>query len=294
LISALDATVLVRIGVFNTGGHFPTACGGFSKNGKNVICAVNSGQINGVRCWNFNTLGLQLIVDADRLLDLSLTTPPAIFTGLSQISFLIDGSAFLILNKGPGAPVLMYTFDLLTSLPGLNAILSPILNTVNYAGALDTDGSLIVADNIGVRIIKINRFTSLLPALLPLPLPGVGARWIERSLLTGLFYVANRLTGSICQVSRGIEQILKLDVTIGLGLQVGVNINAVADLTSVVVWNGTRHNNFLFANCPNAKKILGLTLTVGANPRVHTNCSTGSTTKYSTGLCAYVCLQVGK
>jgi len=297
LISALDATVLIRVGIFNTGGHFPTACGGFSNFDKNVVCAVNSGQINGVRCWNFNTLGLQLIAGADRLLDLSKATPPAVFNGLSQILFLLDGGAFCILNKSPVGSILMYAFDLLTCLPAVEAILSPAINTVNYAGVLDPrDGSLVVTDNIGVRIVSITHgLTSLLPSLLPLHLPGCGASWIHHSLLTDLFYVANRLTGTISVVSRGLLGILNLDLTIDLGLQVGFNINSVADLTSVFVWDGTSHNSFLYANCPNARTIIGLTLTVGGErPHICGNYSTGTRTYHATGMCSYVVPEIGK
>lgn len=104
----------------STGGEFPMSLAYSTQ--KKMLCALNGGAKNGIRCFKVNAQGMTPIAGSDRNLGLNQTTPPAgPANTLSDILFNEDSSALMVSFKGnPDQPGFLATFTV-----GPNGELSP-------------------------------------------------------------------------------------------------------------------------------------------------------------------------
>ncbi|KAF8639137.1 hypothetical protein AX17_001627 [Amanita inopinata Kibby_2008] len=187
-----------------SGGNFPVSLA-FNKEG-NVLCVVNGGKNNGVRCFSVNSHSVTRIPGTDRSLGLNLTTPP---TGLdrtiSEIIFTEDDKHLVVSVKGsttspaPGYAAvwdfnndgtLSETFQRriafypwsMTVIPGKNALLM-------------TDPA------IGYDILAFSGQNATSDAT-AYPVPGqVALCWSEYSPKTHNFYLVDFTTGLITEIA---------------------------------------------------------------------------------------------
>jgi len=227
-ISTSDPTQLTFVSATSTGGDWPNSVSAWSKNGRNLLCVVNSGAVNnGLRCFTFSSTGMTAISNGDRWFNETLTTPPAGHTGPSQVSILPDASGVVIIDKTPpttlAPPYRLYTLDSTTNLPSAASSNSGAIGAVNFAGVFAPDGVFVTVDaGSGVMLVTLatGSTPSLTTAAAYFPLsPAVAPCWIAWSPETTHFYTGNAGSQSITEFSRsGSTLTILRQIPVGHGL----------------------------------------------------------------------------
>jgi len=274
------------VGTAATGGDWPNAVGAYSSNGRNLVCAANSGAVNnGFRCFTFSSTGMTAITGSDRYLNITLTTPPISHTGPSQISFTPDGSALIIINKSLlPAPYYLFRVDSTTNLAVTTPVtVAPIGGAVNFAGAFDTDGTFVTVDaSSGVQMLTIAGTTgSSTPTLTAAVAyvsvaPQLAPCWIERSPMTGHFYTGDAGSMALSDISRSGST---LSIVRAVIVGVGVTDVAIASVGG---------QDFLFTNAGGAKLLVAYQLSTTAAPANYQNLTVTTTNNHPAGLGVYV------
>jgi len=270
-ISASDPTQLTFVATAATGGDWPDSVSAYSKNGRNVLCVVNTGAVNnGLRCFTFSATGMTVIPNGDRWFNETLTTPPVSHTGPSQVSILPDGSGVVVIDKTPptllAPPYRLYTLDTTTNLPSAASTNSGILGAVNFAGAFDSDGTFVTVD-AGNGVMLVTLTTGSTPTLSTATAyasiaPAVAPCWIERAPLTGHFWTGNAGSASVTEFSRS-----STTITVIRQVPVGHSLTDVA----IATVNG---DDYLFVNA--GATVIAFELSATAAPENYQNVTTGA------------------
>jgi len=188
----------------SSGGHFPMSVA-FNSAG-NQLCALNSGEINGVQCFSVDaTNGLAIKANTTRSLGMDQTTPPTGPTNTaSQLIFSEDDSSLLVAVKGVdvNTPGYLAMWDVLPD----GSLSSNFTRIVAPAGGaypfsltpIPGQNAYLSADfNVGVDVFDITSGSATV-----LPISGQGATcWTTYSPRTGNYYASDTATGNVAEIA---------------------------------------------------------------------------------------------
>jgi len=217
VINPSDATQLTLISVQPTFGQFPVSVTVNSI----YACVLTGGHITGIRCFTYNSLGLNWISSFDRDLTpyISQTFPADVRPGtLSQIQFSADNRALIISVKGSNSTLPGYLLFYLLNKNYDGLALNPIRQTPPHAvkpfsmTLVETNGLLITDPGArGVLTLTYSSTSGAIDNNMFTPIDATIAAalcWSTYSLTTGNYYVIGAKPAAIVELNIDISSTL--------------------------------------------------------------------------------------
>jgi len=240
----------------SSGGEFPMSVA-FSSDGK-MLCALNSGSMDGVQCFNVDaTNGLSIMTNSRRFLGTGQTTPPTGPLGTaSTVVFSADNSQVYAAVKGnPATNMTGYIASWNMSSTGLtNQFARAVLPAGAVAPfsltAIPGKNAFFSADaGVGVDVFDFSAGPAAAsPRTQSFAIPNQGATcWSAYSNKTGSFYTSDLVTSTVTELALNPTN---MTPSIVKSYPIQPNV-ATLDLQVATVNN----NDYLYVLMPNATAV---------------------------------------